>query len=194
MRSKPELRRLVLAQRDALSQAERARRSAQAGANLCALPEFRQAGTVLCFVSFGGELDTRPLIEEALAAGKHVAVPRVVRETHDLVPHELRDPETDLTPGYYGILEPSPQQPVVSLDAIEAVIVPGVVWGEDGFRIGYGGGYYDRFLPRVPQAARLGLAFELQVLPEVPHGARDVPVEVLVTEAGVRRFTQVRHG
>ncbi len=68
------------------------------------------------------------------------------------------------------------------------VIVPGVAWSEDGFRVGYGGGYYDHFLPTLPQAARVGLAFELQVVPTVPHNRKDEPVDLLVTETGVRRF------
>ena len=75
------------------------------------------------------------------------------------------------------------------LDEIDAVIVPAAVWGEDGYRVGYGGGYYDRFLLRVLSAVRIGFGLELQVVPAVPHEEQDLPVDVLVTDAGVRRFT-----
>jgi 5-formyltetrahydrofolate cyclo-ligase len=77
---------------------------------------------------------------------------------------------------------------VVAAEEVEAVLVPGAAWGEDGYRVGYGGGYYDRFLGRVKQAHWVGLGLEVQVVPEVPHGARDLGVDVLVTEERVRRF------
>ena len=76
----------------------------------------------------------------------------------------------------------------MSLDEIDVVIVPAAVWAEDGFRVGYGGGYYDRFLDLIPRASRLGLGLELQVVPGVPHGSHDLPVDVLITEARVLRF------
>ena len=61
-------------------------------------------------------------------------------------------------------------------------------WGADGYRVGYGGGYYDRFLAQAPRAVRVGLGLEVQVVPSVPHGPQDLPVDVLVTDARVRRF------
>jgi len=188
MEPKPELRRRILVARDTLSPAARAARSAQAGEHLFSAPEVAAAGTLMFFASFGGEIATRPMLARALAQGKRLALPRVDRASRRLAPHLVRDPEAELAPGFYGIPEPRPESPLIVLDDIEVVIVPGVAWGEDGFRVGYGGGFYDRFLPTVPQARRVGLAFELQVLPSVPHGAHDLPVHLLVTEAGVRRF------
>ncbi len=188
MERKPELRRRILACRDALSPEERTARSALAAERLFAQPEVARAETVMFFVSFGSEIETLPMLDRALAGGLRVAVPRVDRGAHAIVPHEVREPATDLAPGHYGIPEPARTRPVVGLDAIDVVIVPGVAWGEDGYRVGYGGGYYDRFLLQAPQARRIGLAFELQVLPAVVHGEHDLPVEVLVTEAKVRRF------
>jgi 5-formyltetrahydrofolate cyclo-ligase len=192
MTSKSEVRRIVLARRDALCCEERAARSARAGDRLLSLPEFRVARTVMFFISFGSEIATLPLISRALAAGTRVAAPHTDTEAHRLVPREVRHPDRDLRPGVWGIPEPSPDCPPVLLDGIEAVIVPAVAWAESGFRVGYGGGYYDRFLPQVTAARWIGLGFELQVLPEVPRARGDLSVDVLVTEDKVRRFNRAR--
>lgn len=188
MERKRELRAATLRRRDALSASEIAARSARAGARLRALSEVRAAGTIMFFVSFGSEIDTVPMIRRALEDGKQVAVPRADRCARKLMPYEVRDLPSDLAPGEYGILEPKPHLPPVPLDGIDAVIVPAVAWSEDGFRVGYGAGYYDRFLSQIPTAVRIGLGFELQVVSEVPHGPHDLPVNLLVTEAAVRRF------
>jgi 5-formyltetrahydrofolate cyclo-ligase len=194
MERKRELRPLLLAQREALSAEERTARSAAAGERLFSLPEFRAAQAVMFFVSFGSEIATLPMISRALAEGRQVAAPRVERASRRLMPYAVRDLPSDLTPGVYGILEPKPDRLPVPLDRIDVVIVPAVAWDEEGFRVGYGGGYYDRFLLQVGQAARVGLGFELQVLPEVPRSAEDLPVDVLVTDKTVRRFPRRREG
>ncbi len=175
MERKPDLRRRLLARREALPPEEAATLSARAGAHLFATPEMARARTLLFFVSFGSEIQTIPLMARARDEGKQVAAPRVERGTRELVPHVLGDLNADLAPGAYGILEPRPEAPRVPLDEIEVVIVPGVAWSEDGLRVGYGGGYYDHFLPTVPAARRVGLAYELQVVPSVPHNRKDVP-------------------
>ncbi len=190
MTPKSEMRRIVLARRDALCCEERAARSARAGDKLLSLPEFRAAGMVMFFVSFGSEIATLPMISRALAAGARIAAPQTDTKAHALVPHEIRDPGRDLRPGVWGIPEPAPDCPSVPLDGLEAVIVPAVAWDESGFRVGYGGGYYDRFLPQVARASWIGLGFELQVLPEVPRNNQDLPVDVLVTDETVRRFSR----
>jgi len=192
MERKRELRDAILKQRDALSADEIAARSAAAGERLLSLPEVGAARLVMFFVSFGSEIDTVPMISRSLAAGKQIAAPRVERSSHRLMPYELRDLQSDLESGAYGILEPKPDRPPARLDEIEVVIVPAVAWDEEGFRVGYGAGYYDRFLPEVPQAVRIGLGFELQVRSEVPRGPNDLPVDILVTEAAVRRFSHPR--
>jgi 5-formyltetrahydrofolate cyclo-ligase len=139
------------------------------------------------FVSFGSEIDTIPMMRRALSEGKRVAAPAADRGRRQLTPREVRDIATDLAPGAYSIREPKERCQLVERDGIDLVIVPAAVWSEDGHRIGYGGGYYDRFLPQVPRASRIGLGFEVQVVESVPHGPHDLPVHVLVTEARVRR-------
>jgi 5-formyltetrahydrofolate cyclo-ligase len=192
MKGKSELRRAVLAHRDDLSPPEIRRRSGAACSHLFALPEVAEARMVMFFVSFGSEIDTVPMIRKALAEGKRVAAPRADKATRTLTPCEIRDADKDLAPGAHNIREPKAQCPAVDIGEIDVVVVPAAVWGEDGYRVGYGGGYYDRFLARLKRARRIGLGLEAQVVPAVPHGAHDLPVEALVTEAGVRRFGDFR--
>lgn len=189
MKCKSHLRRKVTACRNALGAEEIARRSAAAADHLFRLPELTAARLVMFFVSFGSEVDTLPMIRRALAAGQRVAAPQAIPATRSLVPCEISDPEADLAPGAHGIREPRNGCPAVEPDDVSVVLVPAAVWAEDGYRLGYGAGYYDRFLPRAPRASRVGLGLEIQVVPRVPHGAHDLPVDILVTDAGVRRFS-----
>ena len=188
MKCKSELRRAVLTQRNALPLTERLRRSQAAAERFVALPEFIQARVVMLFVSFGSEIETRSIITAALAGGKRVVAPRADPQRRALTPCEVRDLDRDLSPGAHGIDEPRPHCPSIDLAEIDLVAVPAVAWSDDGYRLGYGGGYYDRFLPEVGRALAVGLGMELQVVPRLPRGAHDQPVEMLVTEEHVRRF------
>lgn len=188
MKRKHEVRRAAIDSRDSLPRHEIRRRSAAAGSRLFSLPEMREARVVLFFVSFGSEVETRPMLQRALAEGKRVALPRADPETRALAPLEVTDLELDLAPGAHGILEPKPGRPPVDIAEIDLVVVPAAAWDMNGYRVGYGGGYYDRFLALARRARRVGLGLEAQVVEAVPRGPRDLPVEVLVTEAGVRRF------
>lgn len=192
MEGKSELRRRTIARRDRLSAPQIRRSSAAAGSRLLALPEFQRAGTVMFFVTFGSEIDTLRAIQASISQGKRVAAPRADPRARSLQPCQIADLEADLAPGAHGIREPRPHCRPVPLDEIAVVIVPAAVWGEDGYRLGYGGGYYDRFLERLPSAVRIGVGFEMQVVPHVPHGDGDLPVDILVTDARVRRFARAR--
>jgi len=188
MKCKSDLRRAVILRRDALAPAESAQCSARAAEHLLSLPEVQQAHTVMFFVTFGSEIDTVPMIFRALRDGKRVVAPRADPIRRELTPCQVRDPDCDFVLGAHHIREPAAHCPAIPLDEIEVVIVPAAVWAEDGYRIGYGGGYYDRFLPRLPHAVKIGLGLEVQVVGEVPHQEHDLPVDMLVTDAGVRRF------
>jgi len=190
MKCKSHLRRATVARRDNLSTREIRRRSAAASSHLFGLSEFGAAQTIMFFVSFGSEIDTVPMIEAALAQSKRVAAPRAHPASRELTPCEIRSIAEDLAPGAHDIREPRAHCRPVALEEIDLVIVPAAVWGEEGYRVGYGGGYYDRFLSRLPRAMRVGLGLEMQVVPHVPRQPQDLPVDVLVTESGVRRFAR----
>jgi 5-formyltetrahydrofolate cyclo-ligase len=157
---------------------------------VAALPEFQRARSVFLFVSIGDEVDTRPLIADALAAGKVVAVPKVDRKRKTMDARRLRDLQTGLAPGVFGILEPEGAE-VIEPREIDFVLVPARGFDRQGNRLGRGGGYYDRYLAHPGfRAMRCGIAFAAQVLDSIPHTAKDLPVDLLVTEAGVMRFVR----
>ena len=184
---KAVLRALVLAERDALPPAVRAERSRVIVDTLTSMPAYRNAKSVLLTSSFGSEVETAGLIERTLGAGKTLLLPLVNKAARMLELYAVSDVSSQLARGTYGIAEPRPDRcRRAGYEEVEWVLVPGVVYADDGYRIGYGGGYYDRLLPLVPAAApRISAAFQLQRRHEVPHGVHDQKIEVVVTETGI---------
>jgi len=187
---KKELRKKILALRDALPLEERQRKSTSIHFRLFSLPEFSTAKIVAFFVSFRSEVLTETMIKEALALGKVVVVP-ITDLTHKrLTFSRVIDYATDLAPGTWGILEPKPDcvRPV-TLKEIDLVIIPGAGFNHKGDRVGYGGGFYDGVLKSIREKGSfVALAFELQMVGEVPVDRdHDEPVDIIVTEERVIR-------
>ncbi len=181
--AKRALRERILRLRDALPAEVRIEAGAAIAAAIAARADFRAAGTVLLSLSFRSEWDTAPLLAAARAAGKTLAAPRVHVESRMLEPCRVADPAVDLAPGFRGISEPLPHCVPVALAAIDWVLVPGVAFDPNGYRIGYGGGYYDRLLPLLRgDARRVSGAFELQVVDGVPTAPHDLTVDAIITE------------
>ena len=177
------LRTRILSARDSLSAIERQRKSRAITERLLALPEFADARNVFAYVSFRSEVGTQPLIAHCLKKGVTVSVPLTLVKEHRLRPYAITDPGRDLVPGYCGILEPLQALPLVDPASIEVVVTPGSVFDAMGGRLGYGGGYYDRFLQTAaPQALRVGLAYDLQVIAAVPLESHDQQLDYLITE------------
>lgn len=190
--SRAELRQQMLTRRDRLPEPQRQEKSRALAARLGSLDCFRQARTILFFASFRSEVDTFFLMGQALEQGVQVAAPLSVTQEKELKVFAISDISADLVPGYQGILEPDPQRcPQLDPVILDVVIVPGSVFDRHGGRMGYGGGYYDRFLAnRAPQATRVGICFDLQLVDEVPMAAHDQYLDYVVTEsqiAGCRR-------
>ena len=183
-REKKELRRLALRRRAAADAAARAAASAGICRLLDDLDELRQAGTVLGYAAVDGECDLAALYETLAGRGAVLAFP-VCGEDGRM---EAFVPSGPLVPGRFGIPEPDPARSRrLSPEELDAVLVPCA--GFDGAlrRLGRGGGYYDRYLPRCPRAAAILTAFEAQRLERVPCEAHDRVFSLLVTEAGVFR-------
>jgi 5-formyltetrahydrofolate cyclo-ligase len=189
MTEKEAVRREILARRDALP--DRAERSRRVVAQVLALPEFRQAASLAAFVGVRTEVSTEELIARCLELGKRVALPHVAGGEIELV--EIRD-LAELSSGPYGLRQPSAALAAdpdrrADLSRLDLLLIPGVAFDRSGGRLGHGKGYYDRLLRRVTsQAVRVGLAFECQVVDEVPMRPTDERVAVLVTEEAVYRF------
>jgi len=192
--SQKELRRQLLAARDRLSAAEIEEKSAAITGRLFRVEAFLACGAVMFYASFRSEVQTGEAISRCLQRGVRLALPLSLPASRELQPRVVEDPVLDLRSGYCGIAEPDPGRTrVLEPAAIEAVIVPGSVFDSWGGRLGYGGGFYDRFLAReAPQALRIGLAFDLQVVPgELALAEHDQRLDYLVTEERVLAFPRV---
>jgi 5-formyltetrahydrofolate cyclo-ligase len=185
-KAKRHVRARVKAERDAMSPTARAELGARAVGSLLDLPEIRMARRVMAFWSFGSEVATEPLVTALHERGVSVCLPRI--EESDLVPrvYEPGDPTTMTT---FGAREPGPDAERVNPATIDVVVTPAVAFDRGCRRVGYGGGFFDRFLGRsAPRAFRVGLAYSLQILDkELPSGRADVPVHAVVTDREVIR-------
>lgn len=166
---------------------QRARLSTAVCARAARLPELVAARSLLLFASFRSEVDTSALLSWALEMGKTVCFPRV-QAPRTIAAYRVTDPKADLTPGAWGIPEPRKDLPEVAPEALDVVLVPGSVFDIEGRRCGYGGGFYDTYLLLTrPEAVRVALAFEAQIVADVPCEPHDLSVTVVVTESRVIR-------
>jgi 5-formyltetrahydrofolate cyclo-ligase len=197
LEEKRALRHAMLARRQEVSPAERARLSAAMTARLGALPELVAAstsgGTVAGFVALPGkgEVDPAAALSAAHARGAHVALPRVSAEAPRLRFHDV-DPSdaVALVPGPFGLREPAPSALEVAVESIDVMLVPGLAFDRAGRRLGYGGGYYDEAAGRLRAAGRgflVGLAYDFQLVERCPAGEADVGVDCVVTDSQVVR-------
>ncbi len=198
--TKKEIRRTVRERRKALGEEAERTGSERICSLVCGLPEYREAEVVYCYVDYNHEVRTWPIMEQAMRDGKLVAVPRVDGETMGFFRIEGRE---DLESGYSGILEPKQGLSVVS-DQVDGdgetvgkvygvgkralFLMPGVAFDRDHHRVGYGGGFYDRYLEAHPNLVTAALAYECQVFDTVPFETFDILPQILVTEDGVSRL------
>jgi len=146
-------------------------------------PDFQKAKVIALYASFRNEVNTMNLIKEALRAGKKIGLPKTDTKTRSLTFYLIKD-LSDLSAGAYGIPEPNEKCKLLPPPEIELVVLPGIAFDETGCRIGFGGGYYDRFLRQVPPAIKkIALAYEFQVLKEkIPDLAKDAKIDKIITE------------
>lgn len=177
METKKEIRKQIFAARKACTTEQADSWSRDITARVAALPAFRRAQRLLVYADYNREVITRYLIEEAWKSGKEVAVPKVVGK--DMIFYKLTD-FSQLEPGYYGIPEPAQGKIVEWPQAL--MIMPGVAFDKENHRVGYGGGFYDRYLEKHPEVERVAIAFSFQILDEVPTEPTDICPQIIVTE------------
>lgn len=154
---------------------------------LFALKEFRNAKNIAAFVDFENEPPTKRIIEKALEMGKTIAVPAMKKSDKSLSFHAIES-LSELAPNRRGILEPAIEKTELKPPEIDLILVPGLVFDENGHRLGSGQGYFDRALPKMKKAFRIGLAFEEFVVSKLPIEAHDAKMDALITEKKIRRF------
>lgn len=184
---KKGIRREVLRKRDSLSLKDRVELSSRICDNLLNLKEFQRAKVVHFFLTTKSEVITEEAIRRALAMGKDVVVPVTDKGEKRICLSRLEDYDKELTVMPHGIPEPKPEfNRCVPLSAVELMMLPGVAFDIKGHRLGYGAGYYDRLLEDEEYRPILvALAFEIQIVDDIPVGNHDVRVDKIVTEKRV---------
>lgn len=182
---KAELRNRYKALRQEMTEADRQRLDEKIARRVTNLWQYREAEALLIYVSTPIEVGTTRMIRDALACGKQVAVPRCVPGTYRIEFFTIDSIEQDLAPGSFGVLEPDPGRCAKWTDLSRGLcIVPALAFDERGYRLGYGKGYYDRFLAHF-SGNTVGLCYASCVVEQLPHGRYDKQVDLLVTERGV---------
>lgn len=186
-RAKLALRKQMRAVRAALPGSACDARSAAIARHLLALDEVARAETILCFASIRNEVRTGPFMSALWDAGKRVLLPRVAGEQLDLCVVERHTP---LVEGAFSVPEPPGGALLWSAQDVQLALVPALAVDPRGFRIGYGGGYYDRLLPRLTRACTCAVAYDFQMISEVPEMPFDVAVSLVVTDRRVVRTSR----
>jgi 5-formyltetrahydrofolate cyclo-ligase len=175
---KTQLRQLLLKKRQSMSVAEWRAKSERLCSNLQNSILFNQANTILAYFSFRQEPDLSPLFTNSQ---KHWGFPRCVAKS--LVWHSWQ-PDDAINTGAYGIREPHPEASIIDIEEVDLILIPCVGCDIQGYRLGYGGGYYDRLLssPGWTAKATIGVVFDFAYLPQLPVDSWDKPLETVVTE------------
>lgn len=183
--AKKNLRKKMIAIRDGIHRDVREQKDKRIAETLLQQEAFLQTDTVFLFASFGSEVATMHIIEEAIKLGKTVGLPRVTGKTMDFF---AIDSKEDLKDGRWGIKEPKETCPLQS--STQLIVMPGVAFDEEKNRLGYGGGYYDRYLERYQQQdfvfpLLIAIAYEEQIIGKVPTVSTDVTPNMIITDVRI---------
>lgn len=188
-----QLRKDILDARNNLNPEELQIKSKAVANRLLELPEIEQSKSIFLYVSFRSEVDTISLLNTLIASGKTVSVPITYVKERRLDAIHITDPESQLVPGYCNIPEPDKSilvSNIVEPETLDTIILPGSVFDERCGRFGYGGGFYDRFVSKIPNACRIGLAFDLQIVELAPLQDHDELLDMVITESRIIRGTR----
>lgn len=186
-RAKDLIRAEFSARRDALSLEERAERSAKICASVENLVSFKHADIVLLYAPIKSEIDVMPIALSALEKGKRVAFPRCNKEERTMKFHFITSLD-DFEIGAYGIREPKEELEVydpVRASGVVVCFLPGLAFDVYGYRLGYGKGYYDKFLNSY-SGCTIGITYTELIAPSLPKGKFDIPCNIMLTEKGIK--------
>lgn len=179
---KKQLRKKILNERKKLSKEEVNTLSEKIISYLIKMEEFKNSKTIMTYLSFKEEVNTFKLIEKMMDLEKNVLTTYTDKNKNIIVPCKLKDLDESLDENPFGYLEPK-EDLIEEVDPgqIDLIITPGLAFDKKGNRIGYGGGYYDKLLARAPQAIKIALSYDFQILSKVPSGKFDIAVDYIVT-------------
>ena len=173
---KKELRKTIRERKRAMTEEEIVRRSEKLGQLFAQSEAYKAAKTIYGYLPYNQEVRTVPMLEQALKDGKRVAVPKVYGDEMKFL---YLDDLSQVEKGYAGIPEPIADDPLAD-DDTALVLMPGLAFDPAGHRIGYGGGFYDKFLAAEPNHPTLALCYEFQMLPELHTEEHDIPVDTVL--------------
>lgn len=181
---KPQIRKEMIAKRNELSRKQILDNSEKIFDRLYSSPLYENANTIMIYVSIGNEIFTHDFIQRSISKGKKILVPKCEPNSRKIILSHVIDFERDLEKGFKGLIEPKKEtlRPVSS-DELDLILVPGLSFTKAGHRLGYGGGYYDRFLADISKdIPKVALTLELQIVDTLPIESYDVPMDFILTE------------
>lgn len=182
--NKETIRKEALTARKSLSTQNLISKSTSVTNHLLSTDLYKNANIIMAYIDFRNEVQTEKIIKSAISDGKRIVIPISKVETRQLVLSELINYDIELKAGAYGILEPKSEYlRETDPELVDLVLIPGVAFDQRGYRVGYGAGYYDRFLEKVrTDTSKIALAFELQMVDHACEDSHDVPVDLIITE------------
>ena len=190
-REKDAIRKEYSLKRDSIEKIEKEARDEKICRLATSLVSFRHADIILLYAPIKSEIDVMPILKEALEKGKRVAFPKCNTEERTMKFHFVTS-ESDLTPCAYGIREPSENLPVYDPETTQGVAVcyvPGLTFDVYGYRLGYGKGYYDKFMNKFT-GCTIGLTYTELISPSLPRGRFDRHCDIILTEKGIKQLKQ----
>lgn len=185
---KKKLRNIILSKRDLLDKNIKEEMDRELFNKLINLDLYKEAKNIFIYLSFGSEIDTKPIIDRALEEGKEVYIPKVYKVNREMKAIRLNS-FNDLEENSMGILEPKDDTNCIDKENIDLIIVPGAVFDLEGNRIGYGGGYYDRFLSNIKDKRnKVVLAYDLQIVDNIKAEEHDIKVDYIITNSRINKI------
>lgn len=179
--SKDDCRNLMTNMRDALGHTQKSDYDKSIFNRLISCDFYDDANTIFTYVSFKSEVDTIKIIDHSLSLGKIICVPKINKHTNSMEVYRIKVFE-DLGRGYFGILEPNGSCSEVPADDIDLILLPGLAFDRSGSRIGYGRGFYDKYLTKCKaQVPKIALSYDFQVVSKLPSNEFDIKVDAIIT-------------
>ncbi|WP_164917243.1 5-formyltetrahydrofolate cyclo-ligase [Clostridium sp. JN-9] len=182
MDSKTEIRNKMINKRMNLNNEIKARLDEGIYMNVCKSTIFKKAENIFIYVSLDYEVDTKKIINKAFSLGKSVSVPKVISKSEGMAAVNIKS-LSELSLGKYNILEPEIHNNIASANEFDLIIVPGLAFDKKGGRLGYGGGFYDRYLKNCSSTCNIvALSYSFQIIDEVPMDINDIKINNIITE------------
>lgn len=185
---KKDLRNIILNKRNSIDNNTKEEMNREIFNRLINLDLYKEAKNIFIYLSFGSEIDTNPIIDRALEDGKEAYIPKIYKSNKEMKAIRLNSFK-DLEKNSMGILEPKDDSNFIDKENIDLIIVPGAVFDLKGNRIGYGGGYYDRFLSNIKDKRnKVVLAYDLQIVENIEAEEHDIKVDYIITNSRIDKI------